>query len=84
VEIAAKTAIGLLGEEDVILDPDPTMGSEDFAYMLKAKPGCYVFLGTASSDQDPTLHNPHYDFNDDALPIGASYWARLVEDRLRA
>ncbi|MCW9033702.1 MAG: M20 family metallopeptidase [Rhodospirillales bacterium] len=82
-ELAIQTAGKVLGEENLILDPDPTMGAEDFSYMLKEKPGCYLFLGTARTDNDPTLHNPGYDFNDDALPIGASYWAQLVEDQLK-
>jgi hippurate hydrolase len=52
------------------------MGAEDFAYMLEARPGAYVFMGNG---QSASLHNQHYDFNDAALPVGASYWARLVE-----
>jgi len=55
----------------------PTMGSEDFAFMLQAKPGAYLFIGNGRNAA--ALHNPHYDFNDEILPIGASYWARLVE-----
>ncbi len=58
------------------------MGSEDFAFMLQAKPGCYVFIGNGTGDKAVGLHNPHYDFNDEILPIGASYWARLVERTL--
>ena len=55
------------------------MGSEDFAFMLQAKPGCYIWIGNGAGDRLSMLHNPHYDFNDEILPIGASYWARLVE-----
>jgi hypothetical protein len=55
------------------------MGAEDFAYMLREKPGCYVWLGNGPGTGGCTLHNPHYDFNDDILPLGVSYWVRLVE-----
>ncbi len=50
--------------------------------MLKAKPGCYVWIGNGPGDGGCMLHNPSYDFNDEILPIGASYWARLVERNL--
>jgi hippurate hydrolase len=62
----------------------PTMGAEDFAFMLEQKPGCYVWIGNGPSDNERVLHSPHYDFNDEVLPIGASYWARLVETTLAA
>ena len=65
-------------------DPMPNMGSEDFAFMLQAKPGCYVWLGAGRGPETPNVHNPHYDFNDDALPIGASYWVTLVRQQLSA
>ena len=55
----------------------PTMGSEDFSYMLKEKPGAYIWLG-AGEDAEK-LHSPYYDFNDELLPIGAEYWANLAE-----
>ncbi len=55
------------------------MGSEDFAFMLREKPGCYIFIGNGAEKHSAGLHNPHYDFNDAILPIGASYWATLVE-----
>ena len=63
------------------------MGSEDFAYMLLARPGCYVGIGNgdgghreAGHGAGPcTLHNPSYDFNDELIPIGATYWVRLAE-----
>ena len=60
------------------------MGSEDFAYMLQEKPGCYVWLGigTSSNEGGCMLHSSSYDFNDDVLPIGASYWVKLVENTL--
>jgi hippurate hydrolase len=50
--------------------------------MLREKPGCYAWIGNGPTDGGRQLHNPHYDFNDDILPIGASYWARLAETRL--
>jgi amidohydrolase len=76
-EIALSIATEVAGETNVDREVEPTMGSEDFAYMLQAKPGCYMFIGNGS--EAAGLHNPHYDFNDEILPIGASYWARLVE-----
>jgi hippurate hydrolase len=60
----------------------PTMGGEDFAYMLNAKQGAYLMLGGARGSDDPRLHHPKYDFNDEILPIGASWWATLVEQQL--
>lgn len=70
------------GKEKVANMPRPIMGSEDFAYFLEEKPGCYFLLGTAKTDDDPPLHHPKYDFNDDALPIGAAFWVELTEDFL--
>ena len=58
------------------------MGSEDFSYMLNERPGCYIWIGNGPGVGGCYLHNAHYDFNDDATPYGASYWARLVETRL--
>jgi len=52
------------------------MGGEDFSYMLEARPGAFIFMGTGPG---AGLHNPAYDFNDEAIPAGVSYWARLVE-----
>ena len=85
-DLAARVATDVVGEEQVRTDAPPLMGSEDFAYMLEAKPGCYIWLGNGE-DGGPGgcyLHNPHYDFNDEASVIGASYWARLVETALPA
>ncbi|MDA8383896.1 MAG: amidohydrolase, partial [Betaproteobacteria bacterium] len=72
-------AASVVGERNVRSDLRPSMGAEDFAFMLQAKPGCYVVLGSGQGDADAMLHNPRYDFNDEILPIGAAYWARLVE-----
>ena len=58
------------------------MGSEDFAYMLEARPGCYIWAGNGPSDNGRMLHSPRYDFNDELIPVGASYWIRLVESLL--
>jgi hippurate hydrolase len=55
------------------------MGSEDFAFMLQEKSGCYVWIGNSSSKNSCLLHNPHYDFNDEILPVGTAYWVKLVE-----
>jgi amidohydrolase len=78
-DTAAATAAEIVGDANVDRDLAPTMGSEDFAFMLQAKPGAYVFIGNGTGEKSVGLHNPHYDFNDEILPIGASYWARLVE-----
>ena len=64
------------------LHAHPSMGSEDYAFMLRARPGCYVWLGNGPMEGGRVLHSPHYDFNDVILPIGASYWATLVEREL--
>jgi hippurate hydrolase len=79
-EVSAGIAKKVAGEERVILDPEPTMGAEDFAFMLNEKPGCYVFIG--NGEDSAPVHNPHYNFNDEVLPHGASYWATLVESQL--
>jgi amidohydrolase len=68
----------LLGPDKVRTNELPSMGAEDFAYMLREKPGCYVWLGNGPGTGGCTLHNPHYDFNDEILPLGVSYWVRLV------
>ncbi|MBE9606071.1 amidohydrolase [Acetobacteraceae bacterium H6797] len=78
--IAAATAV--VGEAKVAELPKPTMGGEDFAFMLNAKPGSYIMLGGARGPNDPQVHHPRYDFNDTILPIGASYFATLVEQLL--
>ena len=57
----------------------PMMGGEDFAYFLEACKGAYIILGQGKTDSDPGLHSPHYDFNDEVLPVGAAYWVRLAE-----
>ncbi|MGI9520426.1 MAG: M20 aminoacylase family protein [Hyphomicrobiaceae bacterium] len=79
-EVAANVAAKVVGGASVQTDVPPVMGSEDFAFMLNEKPGSYVFLGCG--EHVSNLHSPQYDFNDEILPIGASYWARLVEETL--
>ncbi len=81
-DIAATAAIAVIGEKNLVRDPTPSMGAEDFAFMLQAKPGSYVWIGNGPTEGSCLLHNPHYDFNDQVLPIGASYWATLVEQTL--
>lgn len=83
-EICRAAAISVAGRDNVRTDLRPSMGAEDFSFILQEKPGCYVWLGNGLGEGGCMLHNPHYDFNDDILPIGASYWARLVEQVLKA
>ena len=78
-EIAAKIATEISGEGNVSLDIPPVMGAEDFAYMLQARPGAFIFIGNGES---AGLHHPSYNFNDDAIVYGSSYWIRLVETQL--
>ena len=70
------------GEARVVPMANPTMGGEDFAFMLNAKQGNYIMLGGARSGANPMVHHPAYDFNDEILPVGASYWATLAEQLL--
>ena len=79
---AARAAGAVVGEKNVDTDPIPELVGEDFAFMLQAKPGCYVWLGAGSGGESPNIHNPRYDFNDDVLAIGASYWVTLAEQQL--
>ncbi|MDP2829223.1 MAG: M20 aminoacylase family protein [Sulfuricellaceae bacterium] len=78
-EICARVARALVGEGLVQTALPPSMGAEDFSFMLHEKPGCYVWLGNGMGEGGCMLHNPHYDFNDAILPVGASYWVKLVE-----
>ncbi|RSZ59570.1 amidohydrolase [Massilia atriviolacea] len=88
--VEAMTAV--VGADKVNADTEPTMGAEDFAFMLQKMPGCYVFIGNGEGDHRAgghglgpcQLHNASYDFNDNLLPIGASYWVRLAEMQLAA
>ena len=80
--IAAKVLEKMVGTENVLRDLQPTMGAEDFAFMLQARPGCYVWIGNGPGEGGCMLHNPQYDFNDEILPIGSSYWVQLTEHML--
>lgn len=88
---AAKVMQSIVGTDQVTAQ-EPTMGAEDFAYMLQAKPGAYCFIGNGDGMHRAMghgggpcmLHNPSYDFNDDLIPLGATYWVRLVEQWLAA
>lgn len=77
--IALKAAQAVAGDTCVNQNPTPSMGAEDFSFMLQEKPGCYIWIGNGSSENSCLLHNPHYDFNDEILPVGAAYWVKLVE-----
>lgn len=86
---AADVAADIVGEAMVQRNVEPTMGAEDFAYMLLEKPGAYIFLGNGDASGlhrsqghglgPCTLHNPSYDFNDDLIPIGAAFWQLLTK-----
>ena len=76
---AARAAALVVGKERVLTDMTPVMTSEDFAFLLKEKPGAYIGIGSGHPKETGRLHQAMYDFNDRILPIGASYWATLVE-----
>jgi len=78
---AARVAVEIVGEAGVDTAAPPVMGAEDFSFMLNARPGAFIFLGNGDT---PKLHHPAYDFNDEAIPLGCSYWARLVERAMPA
>ena len=84
---AAQVAAEMVGSANVFADCEPTMGSEDFSYMLQVRPGAYIQIGNGDGSHRLTghgegpcmLHNPSFDFNDELIPIGATFWVRLVE-----
>jgi len=77
--IACDAAALVVGEANVDRNGAPRMASEDFSFMLEARPGAFIFLGNGDAEGSCDVHNPHYDFNDEILSVGASYFARLVE-----
>jgi hippurate hydrolase len=81
-EQASRAAAIVVGDEHVQRNVAPSMGCEDFAFMLAARPGCYVWIGNGPIVDGVGLHSARYEFNDDILAIGASYWATLVESIL--
>jgi hippurate hydrolase len=83
-EQAAAAATALVGADAIQRNPVPSMGAEDFAFMLRERPGSYVWVGNGAGEGGCMLHNPGYDFNDEIIPIGASYWATLAEQVLPA
>jgi hippurate hydrolase len=83
-EIAAKVATEVAGEARVDINTAPVMGGEDFSFMLEKVPGCYLFIGNGAGEEACMVHNPSYDFNDEILPVGATYFSRLVETILAA
>ena len=84
-EVAMAAAANVVGQDNVDPNVTPVMGSEDFGWMLMEKPGCYVFVGNGTGETGGCMvHNPNYDFNDEILPVGASYWAELVRTVLPA
>ena len=80
-DFAADVASEIAGAERVDRNVPPSMGGEDFSFMLNERPGAYIFLGNGNTSE---LHTDTYDFNDDAIPVGTSYWVRLAETALKA
>jgi amidohydrolase len=80
--LARAAAAAVVGEAQVAEMPRPTMGGEDFAFMLERRPGAYLMLGGGRGEDDPAVHHPRYDFNDAILPVGASWFATLAEQLL--
>jgi len=78
-DFAASVASEIAGKDRVDTDMAPVMGAEDFSFMLNARPGAFIFVGNGDS---AGLHHPAYNFNDDVIPIGTSYWVKLVETAL--
>ena len=77
---AAAVAAQVVGKDRVDTDVPPVMGAEDFSFMLEARPGAFIFVGNGDS---AGLHHPAYNFNDEVIPVGTSYWVKLVETALR-
>jgi metal-dependent amidase/aminoacylase/carboxypeptidase family protein len=80
-EFAASVAGAVVGTERVDSNTPPLMGGEDFSFMLEARPGAFIFIGNGDT---ANLHHPGYDFNDEVIPHGVSYWVKLAETALAA
>ncbi len=80
--IAREVARHVAGEAQVLTQLPPSMGAEDFAYMARVVPACYVWLGNGPGEGGCMLHSPHYDFNDEIIATGIRYWVRLAERAL--
>lgn len=80
-DFAVSVAKEIAGEDRVNPNQDPIMGGEDFSYMLESRPGAFIFMGNGDT---ANLHHEEYDFNDDAIPVGASYWAKIIERSMPA
>jgi amidohydrolase len=78
-DFAAQVAGDVAGKDKVDIETPPVMGAEDFAFMLNARPGAFIFIGNGDS---AGLHHPAYNFNDEVIPFGTSYWVKLVETAL--
>jgi hippurate hydrolase len=78
----ADVAAALVGEDNIIRNGRQLMASEDFSFMLNARPGAFINIGNGDGEGSCEVHNPNYDFNDSILPLGASLWVKLVETRL--
>ena len=84
--VSVAVATGLVGAANVHADTAPVTGSEDFSFMLDARPGGFVFIGNGDAADGPVhhVHTPGYDFNDAIIPLGVAYWVKLVETELRS
>jgi hippurate hydrolase len=80
-DFAAAVARQVAGNDKVDTDVAPQMGGEDFSFMLEARPGAFILIGNGDT---ASVHHPKYDFNDEAIPAGISYWGRLVETAMPA
>jgi amidohydrolase len=78
----AAAAATIVGVENVVRDASPSMGGEDFAFMLEKRPGSYLWLGAGGGPTSCNVHHPRYDFNDALLPVGATLWVELVHQVL--
>ena len=78
-QYAYQAALDIVGEDNIICNNPPSMGSEDFSFLLNESKGCYISIGNGES---ASLHNPEYDFNDDILTLGVQYWVRLTQMQL--
>ena len=78
-EFATNIAKKMVGTENVITNIEPSMGGEDFSYLLNSKPGSYLYIGQADENHKAHLHTTNYDFNDNLLPIGVNFWVELAK-----